>query len=99
MNPNSRPRRWWEADFCSAKDFVRHAVLIVLAFGVAHLLGLREFTSFLNGTGGPSGMSWESSALLGVIYVFLYLACVLLVPAMLLAAVLLKLFQQWRGTR
>ena len=88
-------RRWWEADFCSPKDFVRHAVLIVIVFSVAHVCGLREHTSFLNGTGGSAGMDYETSALLGVTYVLLYLACVLLVPTMLLAAALLLVWQRW----
>ena len=82
------------ADFFSPKDFIRHAVLIVLAFGVAHLFGLREYTSFLNGTAGPAGTDWETSAMLGVTYVLLYLACVLLVPTMLLAAGLLLVWQK-----
>lgn len=97
MSVESRPRRWWEADFCSPEDFVRHAVLIVIVFGTAHACGLREFTSFLNGTSGPSSVSWETSALLGVIYVLLYLAIVLLVPTLLLAAVLLAAWKRFRG--
>jgi len=88
-------RRWWEADFCSPKDFVRHAVLIVIVFVVAHVCGLREHTSFLNGTTGPAGTNFETSAMLGVTYVLLYLACVLLVPTMLLAAALLLAWQGW----
>jgi hypothetical protein len=89
------PRRWWDADLCSPKDFVRHAVLIVIVFAVAHLCGLREHTSFLNGTGGATGMDYQTSAMLGVAYVLLYLACVLLVPTMLLAALLLFVWQKW----
>ena len=92
-------RRWWEADFCSPKDFVRHAALIVIVFAVAHVCGLREYTSFLNGTAGPAGTDWETSAMLGVTYVLLYLACVLLVPAMLLAAALLLVWQRWTVKR
>ena len=92
-------RRWWEADFGSTKDFVRHAALIVIAFALAHICGLREHTSFLNGTGGTTSMDFETSALLGVTYVLLYLGCVLLVPAMLLAATLLAGWQKWTGKR
>ena len=85
------PRRWWEADLFSPKDFVRHAVLICLLFAGAHLFGLREFTSVLNGTTGSADMDWQTSAALGATYIFLYLAFVLLVPTMLLAAALLKI--------
>ena len=83
--------RFWNlcaADFLSPKDFLRHAVLIVLAFGVAHALGLREYTSFLNGTTGSIELGYELSALLGLIYLSLYFATVLLVPILILAALL-----------
>ena len=73
--------------------------MIVIVFAVAHVCGLREYTSFLNGTSGPAGMDWETSALLGVTYVLLYLAFVLLVPTMLLAAVLLRCWQKWMVKR
>lgn len=81
-----RLRNVWHAEFFSPKDFVRRAILISLVFLIAHLAGLREFTSVLNGTVGAVGMSWEKSALLGFIYILLYLAFVLAVPILLLAA-------------
>jgi len=101
MNPakSRRPRKWWQADFGSPRDFVRHAVLLVVLFGVAHICGLREYTSFLNGTAGPVGTDWQTSAFLGVIYVLLYLGGVLLVPTFLLAAGLLAAWQRWPAKR
>ena len=90
------PHRWWEADLLSAKDFVRHAVLICVVFALAHLSGLREFTSVLNGTTGSVAMDWQTAAALGVTYILLYLAFVLLVPTMILAAVILALWQRVR---
>jgi len=96
--------RFWNlcsADFLSPKDFHRHGVLIVLAFGVAHAFGLREYTSFLNGTTGSMELGYELSALLGLIYLLLYFATVLLVPILTLAALLaslwLKYTNQTRG--
>jgi hypothetical protein len=76
------------AEWFSPKDFVRHAILISLVFAAVHAFGLREFTSVLNGTTGAPGMSWETAAALGVTYVLAYLAFVLLVPALLLAAII-----------
>ena len=87
-------RRFWNmcsADFFSPKDFIRHAVLIALLFGVAHLVGLREYTSFLNGTTRSVELGYELSALLGLIYLMLYFAVVLLVPILILAALLVSL--------
>lgn len=80
----------------SPKDFVRHAALICVVFAIAHLLGLREFTSVLNGTTGSVAMDWQMAAALGVAYILLYLAFVLLVPTMILAAVILALWQRTR---
>lgn len=95
QTPKQHAPRWWDAEFLSAKDFVRHAVLICLVFAVAHLAGLREFTSVLNGTTGSTELGWETSALLGVGYILLYLAVVLLVPTLILAAILLTLARRF----
>jgi hypothetical protein len=84
-----RIRQWWRADFLSPKDLVKRALMIGVAFAIAHLMGLREFTSVLNGTTGSVDMSWQASAFRGLIYIFLYLALILLVPALLLAAVMI----------
>ena len=97
MNENPKPcaHRWWEADLLSPKDFVRHAVLVCLVFAVAHVCGLREFTSVLNGTTGSVDMDWQTASVLGVTYILLYLAFVLLVPTLVLAAALLTLERQF----
>jgi hypothetical protein len=78
------------AEWLSPKDFVRHAILISLAFGVVQACGLREYTSVLNGTTGSLGVSWQMAAALGMIYVLVYLGFVLVVPTLLLAAVISK---------
>jgi len=91
----NRSNRFWNlcaADFLSPKDLLRHAVLIVLTFGLAHAFGLREYTSFLNGTTGSTELGYELSALLGLIYLSLYFATVLLVPILVLAAPLASLW-------
>jgi hypothetical protein len=87
--PWQRLHDLWHAEFFSPKDFVRRAILISLVFLVAHLCGLREFTSILNGTTGSVGLTWEQSALRGFIYILLYLAFILLVPILLLAAAMI----------
>lgn len=91
MNRNlwQQARALWHAEFFSPKDFVRRAALICIVFALAQLLGLRDFTSMLNGTTGSVAMSWEKAAFLGIVYVALYLAFILLVPIFLIAAGLL----------
>ena len=99
MKANLANRFWnlCSADFLSPKDFVRHAVLIVLAFGVAHVFGLREYTSFLNGTTGSTELGYELSALLGLTYLLLYFATVLLVPILVIAALFASLWLKYHN--
>lgn len=87
-------RNFWSADFLSAKDFLRHGVLMLLAFGVLHLMGLREFTSVLNGTIGTVDMNPDNAALLGILYVLFYLGAILLAPILFIAAGLLVLWKR-----
>jgi hypothetical protein len=84
----------WRAEFLSLKDFVRRAALISLVFLFAHLAGLRDFTSILNGTTGSVELGWRMSAFLGLTYIFLYLAFVLLVPILLLSAAMLSVWKR-----
>lgn len=92
-------RHWWSADFFSAKDFVRHGMLILLVFAVIHLLGLREYTSVLNGTTGAVDMNPENAALLGIIYVLFYLAAILLAPIFFIAGGLLAAWERFQASR
>ena len=86
-----KARHWSDAEFFSPKDFVRHAVLIGLAFAVVHACGLREYTSVLNGTTGSMNLGWETSVLLGIIYILFYLAFILVAPMLILAAAILAI--------
>ena len=81
------------ADFFSPKDFVRHAVLILVLFGIAHVLGLRDFTTIISGTMASPALGAETCALLGMGYMALYFGTVVLAPVLLIAAALLKIGQ------
>ena len=94
-----RIRKLWRADFLSPKDMLVRAVAIALLFLVAHLAGLREFTSVLNGTVGSTELGWGRSAMLGVGYVVLYLAFILGVPILILAAAISAALQRLFFTR
>jgi phosphotransferase system glucose/maltose/N-acetylglucosamine-specific IIC component len=86
--------KWCGADFFSPKDFVRHAILILLIFGVFHVAGLREYTSFLNGTTGSLNMNPQNAALLGLLYLLIYMAAILLAPILLIAAAISAVWQK-----
>ena len=91
----SRLTSLWRAELSSPKDFVRRACFIAFFFLLAHLAGLREFTSLLNGTPGSVQLGWAWSGILGLTYIFAYLGFVLLVPIFLLAAGLLATWRRF----
>lgn len=88
-------RRLWRADFLSPKDLLQRAAVLALLFLVAHLAGLREFTSILCGTVGSTEMSWRHSAELGVLYLILYMAFVLVVPVLVIAAAIVSAWRKY----
>ena len=69
--------------------------MIALAYLVIHFCGLRDYTSVLNGTTGSLNVSWGTAAALGVTYVLSWLAFILLVPILLIAAALLVLWKRF----
>ena len=81
-----RCRSFGRAKFLTPKDFLLRAATITGFFLIAHLAGLREYTSFLSGTVASPDMGWQQAAFFGLVYLFLYFAFVLLVPILLIAA-------------
>ena len=65
--------------------FLKRAVLYSLAFGLAHLLGFRAYTSLLSGTASFGVLQ----CMFGTVYLVLYLGFVLLAPVLLIASGLL----------
>jgi hypothetical protein len=73
----------------SPHGLVARAAIITLIFCIAHLAGLREYTTIISGT-SPTGDVRDFWAIfLGAGYTMLYLAFSLVVPALLIAAGLL----------
>jgi uncharacterized membrane protein len=68
------------------RAFLVRAVLWCVAFGAAHLLGLRAYTSLLSGT-SSYGMVQQ---VLGVAYIVLYAGLVFFVPVLVIAALLVQ---------
>ncbi len=75
----------------SPAGLAARAGLLVVAFAVCELVGLREYATFLSGT--QHGLRWSSSVFGGVAYLFAYYGFVLAAPVLLIAAGLLA---AWR---
>ena len=86
-----------QAEFLSPRDMLQRAAAIAGSFLLVHLAGLRDFTSVLNGTIGSLALGWDLSAFLAAVYIMLYLAFVILVPVLILAAIILAAWQQSRA--
>jgi hypothetical protein len=92
----TKPAIFRRAEFLSARDMVQRAAAVSGLFLVVHLAGFREFTGILNGTIGSLALGWGLSTVLAVIYIALYLAFVIVVPVLLLAAAILMVWQRLR---
>jgi hypothetical protein len=84
------------AEFMSPKDMLQRAAAISGLYLLVHLAGFREYTGILNGTIGSLDLGWKLSTFLAGIYIMVYLAFVLLVPVLVLAAVILTVWQRLR---
>jgi hypothetical protein len=89
-----RPTILRRAAFLSPKDLLQRAAAITVIFVILHLAGLREYTSILNGTVGSVALGWKLSGFLAVVYILFYLALVVLVPILILAAGLLLAWEK-----
>lgn len=87
------------AEFLSARDLLQRAMAISLLFLAAHLAGLRAFTSVLNGTVGSLVVEVKLGTFLAAVYILLYLAFVVLVPVLVLAAAILLIGQRCVRTK
>lgn len=94
-----RCRRFGRAEFLTPKDFLLRAAVIGVFFLVAHLAGLREYTSFLSGTVPSPDMGWQRAAFFGLVYLILYFTFVLLVPILLIAAFLQRAIRSFLNRR
>ena len=70
----------------SPAGFLSTAALIGALYGLGHLAGLRESTTLLSGTSPPGG---AGGAFLGLCYIALHFAFVVLAPILVLGAAVL----------
>ena len=68
--------------------------MLVATFLIAHLFGLREYTTFLSGTTESLSTGIQASAFWGIAYIVMYLGCVVLAPILIIASALLMLWQK-----
>jgi hypothetical protein len=94
--PKPKRRR---TEFFTARYFLTRGLELAGLFLIAHLAGLREYTTFLSGTTGDLGTTVERSGVYGTIYIVLYLGCVVVAPVFVLAAGLLTLWNKARRSR
>jgi hypothetical protein len=70
----------------TAKGMLLRAGMIVIAFLVCHVLGLREYTSILCGQSATGNVTDRLPIVLGCLYLMLYFLAVLGAPILVLAA-------------
>ena len=93
----ARPRKIpWKGEFFSPTYFLVRALTLSALFLLVHLAGLREHTTFLSGTPGEAETGLRLSAFYGMVYILLYLGCVVVAPILLLTAGLLAAWQKHR---
>jgi len=68
------------------RGWIIRAVLILVVLLTLHLLGWRDDTRIISGTGAPRDLAGELAALRGVVYGFVYFAGVIVAPILILGA-------------
>ncbi|MCW5211820.1 hypothetical protein VU04_02795 [Desulfobulbus sp. TB] len=71
-----------------SQRFTAYAILFILLFAGAHLLGFREYTGILSGTASLD----QYHQYYGVLYILLYVNFVVIVPVLLIASVLTEIW-------
>jgi hypothetical protein len=81
-----RLRAVWRSPFCSPAGFLLRAAGLAALYGLAHLLGWRDYATVLAGGATTSELSPRTASFLGLVYVLLYLVWLIPVPILTIAA-------------
>jgi len=92
--PPASPKKPSKRLFLSVADMLLRAVVLTVLFGMAHLAGWREYTSFISGTSADTTLSPMVVSFLGLGYLVVYFAFILAVPILLIAAGVLALWNR-----
>lgn len=94
-----RTSRSTRGSIASPRYLLEWAAMLTILFVIMQVAGLREFTSVLNGTIGSTHLSWQTASFLGAAYIFVYLGFVIVVPILILAAGILKIWKRMVATK
>ncbi len=86
-------RPLFKAPSISPMGFLMWAATAALAYLVAELFGLRDYTSILSGTSASGEAIKDSAMIWGGVYVLLYFGFVLAAPILTIAAALMAAFR------
>ena len=86
MKPNRFLALRAPGKFISTRWLLQSGLAIAFFFGMAQLLGLSRFTTFISGTPSDFGLFWTT--FLGAGYMLLHFGFLLMTPIFLIAAVL-----------
>ena len=96
---NDRSKGFFGAPVYSPRGLIVRGVILALFFGICEIAGLREHTTFISGTPTEAGSNVNASSILGVVYLAAYFGFVLMTPILVIAAVLLAMWQKWSSNR
>ena len=77
------------------RGWIVRALLILIVLATLHLLGWRDDTRIISGTGSPKDLAGQLAALRGVTYGLVYFAGVIVAPILILGAAI-RLFVSTR---
>jgi hypothetical protein len=98
MKPKSSiVRGLLRAPVFSPTGMILRALLIVLSFAICHALGWREHTTFISGSQADVVVDRSVSTLCAVAYMVAYFGSVLIAPVLLLAAIIINLWDRVSG--
>jgi hypothetical protein len=98
MKPKSSTvRGLLRAPSFSPTGMILRALLIALSFAICHALGWREYTTFISGSQADVVMDRSVSTLCAVAYMAAYFGSVLIAPVLLLAAIIINLWDRVCG--
>lgn len=81
------------------KGFASRAVVIAILYLICHIAGMRDYTSLLSGTLAMTSGAKTVSAFLGIAYMFLYFAAVIIVPILLIGAGIFRVLLSAAGRK
>jgi len=90
----TRLKAWLRSPFFSPAGFLVRAAGLAAAYGLLHLLGLRDYATVLSGGLPAADSSPRLASFLGIAYVLSYFGWVIAVPVLVLASGVLAVLER-----